>query len=723
MELDVDKQGNEFLKCKGCHFLVPKEKLILHLKNKRVQCIKSYSSGEIAALQTYWNNFKETSSDKDKKTQNTAQTFRKCGHCKEMIACKNFDNHLKTCSGKDVKEILLKCRGCEFVDVNFNLLVHLTANDDCVDNYVKNEFSALFELWWKKTSSFVDKELRTEQLTSSMKILNKLFDKKGHVFCISCGKNFQANAIMNHRLKSDICLKNYHNTYLNKCEKCGKYYEFYIEHIHENNGCFCESDLQLRTQKDNLTYKEHVDSDISSKSEKPTQSAIEDEAIICLGCDEEFYISTILKHLSHMKKTCKQKYSEKEMAALVLKCDAYKKYTKKKRNEKRTEKNLKGKKNVLICKSCGRQFDSSRLTHHFSWSPECKKKYPKENLSNLKEDQKTLKKTIKQDEEDKERKNQAIAKIYSKLKTLLYEEYLEKCLGCFDLKKVLHSKWQIEILLASNPPNDVRDTILTLIEKFEKALEKWFDNINSKITEISEVTSRWCAWCLDFRKDVTNFSSFIYKAHCNDREMIEKKGRELLKNAKTEFKSILDSNYEALCKIGKKIDMKIIPYPFVMGNMIKSKTDFDMEEGTKLLKSMILEAKDYLQNYLKKRSDGENQQYIDFRNELEKYKYMFGDPEDVDEEGEVIIDVLKEISEEKNEKLKKLMEEAMSEVNLSFENDFQKLSLSFKSFNSTFATLREKFITECHYFLAFSYKDLNEYIDELKKRIKEMEEN
>ena len=108
MELDVDKQGNEFLKCKGCHFLVPKEKLILHLKNKRVQCIKSYSSGEIAALQTYWNNFKETSSDKDKKTQNTAQTFRKCGHCKEMIACKNFDNHLKTCSGKDVKEILLK---------------------------------------------------------------------------------------------------------------------------------------------------------------------------------------------------------------------------------------------------------------------------------------------------------------------------------------------------------------------------------------------------------------------------------------------------------------------------------------------------------------------------------------------------------------------------------------------------------------------------------------
>ena len=725
MELDIDKQGNEFLKCRGCHFLVPKEKLFLHLNNKRVQCIKSYSSSEIATLQTDWNNFKESSSYKDSKTQNTSQTFRKCGHCEEMIVCKNFDNHLKTCSGKDAKTFLFKCRGCEHVDVNFNMLVHLTANHDCVSNYVKNEFSAMFELWWNKMNFSVDKGLMIEQVNSSLEILNKLSDKKDHVFCILCGKNCKDSAIRKHRAKSEVCRKNYYSEcfrpFRPNCEKCGKYYKFFIEHIHENNDCFFDSEMPRKVQ-DKANIQEPLDSNESSKSEETSSNVVKDEEIRCQGCDKELNTSTILRHLAN-KKTCKQKYSESEMSDLIANCNAYKKGTRKRRDEERAEKKLKGETDVVNCKSCGRKFNASKLNYHFSWSPECKKKYTKEDLSSLEEDHTMLKITTKQKKEQEEthkKRRQTVAKIYSQLRKLLFEKYFEKCLGTFDSRKVLHLKWQIKKLLASNPSNDVKDKLLTLIEEFDQAIEKWLDSINSRITAIGEETARWC---LDFRRDLTNLTSAIDKPNCNDRAKIEKRGSEVLKTAKAEFKTIIDSNHETLCNIGKKIDMKIIPYPFVMGNMIKSKNEFDMKEGTKLLQSMMEKAKDYLLNDLKNRAEIENQQYVDFRKELEEYKYMFGDPEEVDEEGERIIDDLKEIIKEKREELKKLMEETMNGVNLSFENDFQNLLLLFDSFNSRYAFLRRNFLTEHHYFLAFSDNDFKEYIEELKERIKGKEEN
>ena len=54
------------------------------------------------------------------------------------------------------------------------------------NNYFRNEFSAIFELWWNKMNFSVNRELMIEQVNSALEILNKLPDKKYHAFCILC---------------------------------------------------------------------------------------------------------------------------------------------------------------------------------------------------------------------------------------------------------------------------------------------------------------------------------------------------------------------------------------------------------------------------------------------------------------------------------------------------------------------------------------------------------
>lgn len=540
-------------------------------------------------------------------TQNHPKLMRRCQNCRRIIDTNLFDEHLQICKfrnqqpnakaiipqntstldnvSNDNPQSTVKCRGCFVMIENTKLWLHFRYDSQlCMGEYYKSDVVSIFEVWLRKHATPKNLQLEIQmafKITQNFKLYLSAREKQ---WCTTCGKSFDVNLLQEHLRKVSKCGKEYLIPSTTKCKFCISTYKYLLYHLEESQ--FCQ---ELYTGQAAFAGEQSNESVEEDQQPPP----VIDKEVVCLGCKNPFKLNTILKHLSH-KAPCLEKYPRKDLKMLKKDCYSTKLLKSRLWNERRNgilSKQNSNEKSILdmfnettkrkveanvtlprkkpicemiICKGCKLSFPTNKILKHLGHKTECQTRYSQVAWSNLQQNCKKFTLDVKSYKKFEERVkskcdeylekcDERMLQAYQSIKSKIEHWHL-KCLGAIDLRKLLHYKWQINLLIVKRC-KFLQDTIK--LRNLETELDKKVVNLKKLIQEtvltIKRHTSHWC-----FDEKIKNVSARTFQ----DIKYIEEHFTNLFNEVLHQFNGELNTTLDRLKSYTEMYGIPINPYKF-----------------------------------------------------------------------------------------------------------------------------------------------------------------